>query len=163
MAATATRNPTSDEAVSGTWTGSVGARFGVVDDYPDTAGADELTHGTTAGNLTFGFSAFSIPAIATGISVFVDYYDYKNGSQASSIAARLKVGGSYFASSAHNPANGAASRTQRTDTFATNPKTSAAWTPAQINGTDGTNDLQAFGWVSTDASPRSRCPRFDCA
>lgn len=153
MASTATKTPTSDEAVSGTWTGTVGSRFAVVDDYPDTAGTDELTHGTTAGNLTFGFSAFSIPAGSINISVFVDYYDYKNGSQTCNIAGRLKVGGSYFASFTHNPGNGSANRTQRTDTWATNPKTSAAWTVAQVNGTDGTNDLQAFGWVSTDASP----------
>ena len=60
--ATDARNPTSDEAVSGTWTGTAGSRFAVVDDYPDSSGADELTHGTTAGNLTFGFSAFAVPA-----------------------------------------------------------------------------------------------------
>ena len=106
MAATVTRNPDSDEAVSGIWTGSAGSRWGVVDDYPDTSGTDELTHGTTAGNLTFGFSAFSLPAVATNIAVFVDYYDYKNGSQTCNIAGRLKVGASYFASSTHNPGNG---------------------------------------------------------
>lgn len=151
--ATQTRNPTSDDAVSGTWTGSAGSRFGVVDDYPDTTGADELTHGTTAGNLTFGYSAFTIPSNATNISVFVDYYDYKNGSQGCNIGARLKVGASYFNAATHNPANGSANRTQRTDTFATNPATSAAWTADQINGTAGSDNLVGFGWVSTDASP----------
>lgn len=151
MAATVTANPTSDDAVSGTWTGAGGSRYTVVDDYPDTGGTDELTHGTTAGNLTFGFSAFSIPSIATSITVFVDYYDYKTASQGATFGARLKVGGNYYNATTHNPANG--TRTQRTDTWTNNPKTAAAWTPAQVNRTDGTNDLQAFGYNSSDASP----------
>lgn len=148
--ATATRAPTSDEAVSGTWNGSAGTRYTAVDDYPDTTPTDTLLHGTTAGNITFGFSAFSIPSNATSISVAVKYYDQKTASQAAAAAGRLKVGGSYYNATTHNPAT---SYTVRTDTWATNPKTSAAWTPDQINGTGGTNDLQAFGFFSSDASP----------
>ena len=53
--ATQTRNPTSDEAASGTLSGSAGTRWGLVDDYPDTTGADVLTFGTTAASITFGF------------------------------------------------------------------------------------------------------------
>lgn len=149
-----TRNPTSDEAVSGTWTGTPGSRWTVVDDHPDSTGVDELTHGTTtAGNLTFGFSAFTIPAGAVISSVVVVYYDYKNGSQSCNIGARLKVGGSYYLSGTHNPSNGSGNRTLRSDTFATNPATSTAWTVAEVNGTDPTNPLQAFGWNSSDANP----------
>lgn len=149
--ATATRAPTSDEAVSGTWNGSAGTRYTVVDDYPDTTPTDTLLHGTTtAGNLTFGFSAFSIPAGATNISVQVMYYDQKTASQACTSAGRLKVGGTYYNATTHNPAQ---SYTQRTDDWTTNPKTSAAWTVAQVNGTDGTNALQAFGFFSNDANP----------
>jgi uncharacterized membrane protein len=148
--ATQTRNPTSDDAVSGTWNGSAGTRYTVVDDYPDTTPTDTLLHGTTAGNLTFGFSAFSIPSNATSISVQVLYYDQKTASQAAASAGRLKVGGSYYNATTHNPAT---SYTSRSDNWATNPKTGAAWTPAQVNGTDGTNDLQAFGFYSSDASP----------
>jgi phage gp45-like len=122
----------------------------VVDDYPDTTPTDTLLHGTTAGNLTFGFSAFSIPSNATSISVQVLYYDQKTASQAAASAGRLKVGGSYYNATTHNPAT---SYTSRSDDWATNPKTGAAWTPAQVNGTDGTNDLQAFGFFSNDASP----------
>jgi hypothetical protein len=135
MAVTVTRNPTSDVAVTGTWTGSAGSRYTVVDDYPDTAGTDELTHGTTAGTLTFGFTAFSLPSVATNITVFVDYYDYKNASQACTFGARLTVGASSYNASTHNPGNGSGNRTQRTDTWATNPATGAAWTYDQINGT----------------------------
>lgn len=152
MTTTVTRNPTGDEAVSGTWTGTAGSRYTLVDDYPDTAGTDKLVHGTTtAGNLTFTFSAFSIPSEATNILVAVLYYDDKNGTQACNIGARIKLGANYYNAATHNPAN--AVFTQRTDTFATNPATSAAWTVAQVNGTDGTRPLTAFGWNSTDANP----------
>lgn len=150
MTTSVVRAPTSDEAVSGSWTGTVNSRFANVDDYPDTS-ADGLRHGTTAGNLTFGFSAFSIPTFATSISVFLDYQEAEAATGVNELSARLKVGGSYFDTDSHDPP---LSVTQRTSTFATNPKTGAAWTPAQINGTDGTNDLQAFGFSSSDASPR---------
>lgn len=148
--ATATANPTSDEAVSGTWTGSVGTRYTLVDDHPDATGVDKLVHGTTAGNLTFGFTAFTIPAGSTSISVQVIYYDDKNASQACNVGGRLKVGGNYYNASTHNPTSGVF--TLRTDSWANNPKTATAWTVDDVNGV-GANALQAFGWVSTDASP----------
>lgn len=153
LAATASQNPTSDDAVSGTWDGTAGSRYTVVDDHPDSSGADYLTHGTTGGNLTFGFSAFSIPAGSTSISVDVIYYDQKTASQACNIGGRLKVGGNYYNATTHNPANG--TWTLRTDSWSTNPKTSSAWTVDDVNGV-GANALQAFGWVSTDASPTIR-------
>lgn len=151
MPVTVSQNPTGDEAVSGTWTGTAGSRYTLVDDYPDAAGTDRLVHGTTAGNLTFTFAAFSVPSDATVTSVAILYYDDRNGNQQSNIGGRLKVGGTYYDIATHAPTNG--TLVQRTDTWTTNPRTSAAWTPAQVNGTDGSNDLQAFGWRSTDASP----------
>lgn len=147
---TDSQNPTSDEAVSGTWTGTAGSRYTLVDDYPDSTGVDYLTHGTTAGNLTFGYSAFSIPAGSTSISVQVLYYDKKNAAQADNIGGRLKVGGNYYNAATHNPTNG--TWVQRTDDWATNPKSGADWTVDDVNGA-GANALQAFGWNSTDASP----------
>ncbi len=144
------RNPTSDEAVSGTWDGSAGTRYTVVNDHPDAGGSTSLTHGTTAGNLTFGFSAFSIPSIATDISVDVIYYDQKTGNGAAATAGRLKVGGNYYNSTTHNPTNGV--WVLRTKSWATNPKTSVAWTVNDINGS-GANALQAFGFFSDDANP----------
>jgi hypothetical protein len=147
---TAARAPTSDESISGTWSGSAGTRYTLVDDYPDTTPNDILTHGTTAGNICFGFSAFTIPADATSISVQVMYRDDEASSGTNSCAGRLKVGGSYYNASTHNPSTTA---TNRSDSWATNPKTTQAWTPAQINGTDGTNDLQGFGIYSGDANP----------
>jgi hypothetical protein len=148
--ATVSRAPTSDEAVSGTWTGGVGVRYAIVDDYPDTTPTDTLTHGTTAGNITFGFSAFSIPAGSTSISVQVRYYDDEAATGANNVGGRLKVGGNYYNAATHNPST---TQTARSDNWATNPKTTAAWTVAEVNGTDGTNALQAFGIVSTDANP----------
>ncbi len=148
--ATQNRAPTSDQSVSGTWTGSAGSRYAVVDDYPDASGADYLTHGTTAGYITFGFSAFSIPAGSTGISVQVRYYDKKNASQGCAVAGRMVVGGSPYNASTHNPANG--TWTVRSDDWANNPKTAAAWTVDDVNGV-GANALQQFGWYASDANP----------
>ncbi|MBI4164304.1 MAG: hypothetical protein HY508_01060 [Acidobacteria bacterium] len=153
MADTADQNPTSDEAVSGTWDGTAGSRYTVVNDHPDSSGSSFLTHGTTAGNLTFGFSAFSIPAGSTITNVQVIYYDQKTASQSAAAAGRLKVGGNYYNASTHNPANG--TWTLRTDTWTTNPKSAVNWTVDDVNGS-GSNNLQAFGFFSSDASPTVR-------
>jgi len=154
FADTASKNPTSDDAVSGTWDGTAGSRWTVVDDHPDSTGVDFLTHGTTtAGDLTFGYGAFTVPAGSTITQVDAIYYDQKSAAQACNIGGRLKVGGSYFNATTHNPANGV--WTLRTDTWTTNPKSAVAWTVDDVNGV-GTNNLQAFGWVSTDANPTIR-------
>jgi hypothetical protein len=151
--ATQTRAPTSDESVTGTWSGVVGSRWTLVDDYPSVATNDLLTGGTTAAVITFGFSAFSIPASSTSISVQVMYFDGEAASGANNCGGRLKVGGAYFNAATHNPA-GTAGTTQ-TDNWATNPQTSAAWTVDQVNGV-GANALQAFGMNSTDSNPTWR-------
>jgi hypothetical protein len=158
--ATQTRNPTSDAAFAGTWTGTGGVRYQSVDDYPDSGNpiADGITHGTaTPGFILFGFTPFSIPTGSTGLSVSVLYYDFKAASQACSIAACLRQPGNVTAptgamiATTHNPGQGNAAIALRTDTFATNPFTAAAWTVAELNG--GTNGLGSFGWSSADANP----------
>lgn len=151
--ATATRAPTSDEAASGTWSGSAGSRFGLVDDYPDTGGADILTGGTTAAVITFGFSAFAIPAGSSGISVQVQYHDGEAANGSNNCGGRIKVGGSYFNAATHNPSG--TGYTSRSDNWATNPKTASAWTVDDVNGV-GANALQAFGLNSTDSNPTWR-------
>jgi hypothetical protein len=151
--ATQTRNPTSDEAASGTLSGSAGSRWQLVDDYPDTNGADVLTFGTTAASITFGYSAFTVPAGSTSISVQVLYYDGEAANGANNCGGRLKVGGAYFNAATHNPAG--TTYTSRTDNFANNPQTSAAWTVDQVNGVGG-NALTAFGIGSTDSNPTFR-------
>ena len=144
------RNPTSDEAVAGSWDGTSDSRYAVVNDHPDSTGSTFLTHGTTAGSITFGFTPFNIPLGSTNISVMIVYYDKKAATQADNIGGRLKVGGNYYNATTHGPTNGV--WTLRTDTWATNPKTSTNWTTDDINGI-GVNALTAFGWVSTDANP----------
>jgi hypothetical protein len=101
-----------------------------------------------------GFSAFDVPANSTGISVQVLYYDFKNGSQASAAGSLLRCNDTTNRNSAatHNPGNGNANIALRTDDYTTNPKSGAAWTVAEVNGT-GTNALTAFGVRVTDASP----------
>jgi hypothetical protein len=100
----------------------------------------------------FTFSAFTVPAGSTITNVQVLYYDQKTASQGASWGARLRVGGSDRAViDAHNPAKG--TWTLRTATAATNPGTSAAWTVAEVNGTAGSNNLEQFGLVATDANP----------
>lgn len=148
--ATVSRAPVSDEAAAGTWTGSAGTRYTLVDDYPDTTPTDWLRHGTTAGNITFGFTAFAIPAGSAAITVQVRYYDKDVSSGNNNLAGRLKVGGNYYGAASHNPTT---TLTARSDNWATNPKTTVAWTVDDINGV-GVNALQAFGVVSTDASPQ---------
>lgn len=151
--ATQTRNPTSDEAVTGTWSGVAGSRWTLVDDYPSVATNDLLTGGTTAAVITFGFSAFSIPSGSTDISVQVQYFDGEAANGANNCGGRVKVGGSYFNASTHNPAGTAG--TSREDNWATNPKTAVAWTVDDVNGV-GANALQAFGMNSTDSNPTWR-------
>ena len=152
--ATETRNPTLDIIATGAWTGTAGTRWQRVDDYPDVLSFDTLTHGTTPGHIKFGFSPFSIPAGSTAISVAILYHDYKNGGAQCNIAGALRLGSTPTDHNAasHNPGNGSANITARTDNFPTNPKSGAAWTVNDINGI-GSNFLVGFGWLSTDATP----------
>ncbi len=155
--ATKTRNPTSDVSFTGTWTAA--PRWSAVDDHPDGGNpiADGITHGTTtAGEGLFGFTAFDVPPGSTNLSVQVIYYDFKNGTQACNIRARIRCNdttGQDAPGGTHNPGNGNANIALRTDDYGTtNPKSGIAWTVNDINGV-GTNGLTAFGVVSTDANP----------
>jgi len=156
-----TRNPTSDYLVGGNWSGILGSRYNLVDDYPDTA--DYLTASATYSGdghisnntayIVFGFSAFSIPSNAKNIAVYVDYYDRDSTSGANQMTGRLRVGGNYYDhATPHDPST---TMTQRSDAWATNPKTGAAWTVDDINGS-GANPLQGFGVYLSDVSPSIR-------
>jgi hypothetical protein len=89
LAGMATRAPTGDEALTGTWT-CCGARYNLAADYPDTTPNSVLTGGTATGTITFGFSAFAIPAGSTSISVQVNYHD-RHASGTSAVAGQLKI------------------------------------------------------------------------
>lgn len=151
-AATAAQNPTGLDASWGTWSSTA---YTQVNDHPDASCASVVTctalgSSPAACQLTWTFAAFSVPAGSTGISVDVLYYDKDASSGTNNEGARLKVGGSYYNATTHNPAT---TCTSRDDAWATNPKTSAAWTAEQVNGTDASNPLQAFGINSTDTTP----------
>lgn len=147
-----TRDPESDISTSGTWSGTSGNRYTLVNDFPD-ASANFLLHGTTAGNILFGYDPFTIPSDATDITLRLNYYDQDASSGTNNIGGRLRIGSLFRNATTHNPTT---TTTLRTDTWANNPVTNVAWTPAQINGTDGTNPLNGFGFISTDASPQIR-------
>lgn len=151
--ATQTRNPTSEVAVTGTWSGT--SRHAILDDHPDSGNpATDVTTCSAAGALVMGFSAFTVPANSTSISVQVLYYDFKNGSQSSAAGSCLRCNDTTNRNSAstHNPGNGNANIALRTDDYTTNPKSGQAWTVDDVNGV-GTNGLTAFGVRVTDASP----------
>jgi hypothetical protein len=156
---TVTKNPTGDGTPGGSstsWSGSAGSRYTLVDDYPDgsTGPADILVSPTstcsTACYMPFTYTAFSIPSTATSISVSVVFYNKEGSSGSNNSQGLIVVGGTNYYTGSNNPST---TWTLRRATWTTNPKTSAAWTPAQINGTDGTNPLTAFGFYSTDSSP----------
>jgi hypothetical protein len=149
---TQTRNPENDISATGTWSGTAGDRWQLVYDFPDDS-VDFLLHGTTAGNILFGYDAFTIPSNAADITLRLRYYDQEGTNGLNNIAGRLRIGSLFRNATTHNPTT---TTTLRTDTWATNPVTNAAWTPAEINGTDGTNPLNGFGFVSTDANPQIR-------
>lgn len=144
-----TRNPTSDVAVTGTWSGTVGSRYTLVDDFPSQDTADALVHGTAAGNILFGFTPFDIPAGSTGISINVRYYDREAISGVNNLGPRIRVGGNDYSESTQNPGT---STTFRSYWWYSNPKTNTSWTVDDINGI-GANAISAFGVYSTDASP----------
>jgi hypothetical protein len=151
--ATKTRNPTSEVAVTGTWSGT--NRHLLLDDHPDSG--NPIADGTTCsavGALVMGFSAFDVPAGATSLSVQVIYYDFKNGSPTAAAGSLIRCNDTTNRNSAstHNQGNGNAAIALRTDTWATNPKSGAAWTIDEVNGV-GTNGLTGLGLRVTDASP----------
>ncbi len=148
--ATQNRAPTGDGTVTGTVSGSAGSRWTLVDDYPNTSTGDMLTFGTATSAINFTYSAFSIPAGSTGISVQVRYVDGEAANGANNCGGRLVINGSNFNATTHNPAGTAG--TLREDNFATNPSSGAAWTVDEINGI-GTHGLDGFGINSTDSNP----------
>jgi len=147
-----TRDPENDISTAGTWSGTAGNRYLLVNDFPD-ASSNFLLHGNTAGNILFGYDSFAIPSDATAITLRLKYYDQDATSGANNLAGRLRIGTLFRAATSHDPST---TITLRTDTWATNPVTNAAWTPAEINGTAGTNPLNGFGFISTDANPQIR-------
>ena len=148
---TQNRAPTGDGTVTGTVSGSAGQRFTLVDDYPNTSSSDALTFGTATSAINFTYSAFTVPAGSTGISVQVRYVDGEAASGANNCGGRLIVGGANRNAATHNPSG--TSGTLREDNWSTNPSSTAAWTVDEVNGTAGSHALTGFGINSSDSNP----------
>jgi hypothetical protein len=148
------RAPTSDDSVSGDWSGTPGSRYQLVDDYPDPTGIDYLQFGPTAGNICFGFSPLSVPSGATIHAVNILVYVTEVAGGTNRWYGRVKAGGNYYNDTqAHFPTS--TQWSYQTARFSNNPKTGLPWTADDVNGV-GANALQGFGIYSTDVNPAIR-------
>jgi len=124
---------------------------------PDTATYVAYESGGGGANEYYTFSTFSVPAGATITKLrmtFRIYNGYNEGSlQWSSIGPRLKVGGSFYTGTTQSSHDAWGTFTED---WTVNPKTSAAWTVNDINGT-GANPLQQFGLGMTGNYNECRC------
>ncbi len=148
-ASTDTRVPTSDESNTGGFTTS--PLWSKVDETTPNDSDYIVGVNNGGGHCTFGFSTFSVPG-GSGISSVTVFYRAQDAAKgANNIRASLKVGGTYYDTTAtsNNPGS---SFTTYSYAFATNPKTGIAWTVDDVNGI-GANPLQAFGVASTDFNP----------
>jgi hypothetical protein len=144
------RIPSGDGTVNGTWTPAT--RWNAVDEAPILGIATDSNYKTctAAGTALNIFSPFNIPSTATNINVVVYTFAQKNGNNTCTAYATLKVGGTtYNNGTAFTPALANGTDGWKASTWGNNPKTSAAWTPDQINGIDATNPLQQFGSAAT--------------
>jgi hypothetical protein len=150
-----TRYPTGDYSRSGTWD-KTSNMYSYVDETVQDGDGSYLLHGTTSGSVLFSFSAFNVNAPSgmaiTGLTVSLVARDDTSSYYSNNMQPYIRVGGStYSGTSTEVPTNyGTISYT-----WATNPRTSSAWTQDQINGV-GSNALQDFGVSSSDANPRIR-------
>lgn len=150
-------------AATGTWSGTFGTRYTLINDIADTTGTSVLTHGTTAGSHDFLHQILStIPAGSSVNRVVLRYTARRNGGATSVIRANLGVRNATnqvvkYNATIRTPVNG--TLTTYDETWNLNPATNANWTIAQIaansvaNG--GTLGLLAgqIGFTSTDANP----------
>lgn len=151
--ATKTRAPTSDNSTGGSVAYSSGTTgYNLVNDHPDTTNppTSYVTLGTTANSyILFNFTALDVPAGSTITNIIVDFRADDAGGGANAGEAMIRVGGTNYTTGggAIGSSNAAYS-----GTWTQNPKTSAAWTVADVNGTSG-NPLQAFGANGSDSNP----------
>jgi hypothetical protein len=135
-----TRDPTSFDTSSGTWSATT---VGTINDYPDQTTA--LSHGTTAGDATWNVSAPTVPAGATNIVVRVHRYHGKGGGGPSNAAGRIKIGSNYFDGTPVSLSNNTIAL--YTEEWTNNPDTASPWTVSEANS------IAAIGVFSTDANP----------
>jgi len=152
FAATLTRRPTGDHSSSGTW-GSTGASYYTEVNEASANDSTNIYASTSPARNRFTFPAFSVPAGATVNNLTIHYRAMRNGNPGANIRSALLVGGTDYdtVDPGVNPSK-TPNYADYSYAYATNPKTGAAWTVADINGAGG-NPLQAFGVYTSDANP----------
>jgi hypothetical protein len=136
-----TRKPTSDTSATGTWSGSSGSRYTLVDDFPDTT-ADGLTlTGFSGGEIDFGFSAFTVPGGSTINYVAVQYYD------ATPSDGLTPQAGARLSTVEETPHILITNPTFREARWYKNPSGNVLWTVSSVNA------LTSFGIHSPTANP----------
>jgi len=150
-----TRNPISMGTVSGTWTSTptqtAANRYLSVNDFPDDV--DSYIQCTALSgvlaSIRFNTSNFSIPSNATNIVLRQLYYDSVASAGTATLVSRLLLSGTFYnhPDGFHNPST---TVTQRTETWSTNPATSAAWTPTAAN------NVTTIGFQTNDTTPNIR-------
>jgi hypothetical protein len=144
MATTQTRNPTSDISATGDWSGSAGTRYTLIDDFPDSTG-DRLTlTGFSGGRISFGFTAFDVPAGSSVQKVEIRYYDQASTASRNRLGSSLNIGSTDYDASSHSAL---AEVALREDIWSVNPSTGLPWTSTTVNA------LTNFGFYSTNANP----------
>jgi hypothetical protein len=150
------RLPTGDYGATGTWAvfpATLSTKWDKVDDEDD-GDATYLTHGTTAGYSLFNFTAFAVPAGAIVTKLEITYSARDVTAGVNNLRPALRVGGTNYLTTSTGIDLGTGYLAV-TYAYVVNPRTTAAWTVADINGT-GTNPLQQFGVNSSDANPAFR-------
>lgn len=155
---------TADTGVaSGTWSGTFGTRYTLINDIGDTTGTSVLTHGTQAGSHDFLHQILStIPAGSSVNRVVLRYTARRNGGATSVIRANLGVRNATnqvvkYNATIRTPVNG--TLTTYDETWNLNPATNANWTIAQIAANNTANGgslgliAGQIGFTSTDANP----------
>lgn len=143
--ATQDRLPTGIGA-SNTWTASAGDKWDCVDD-PVGAPNDDTDYCYVSGAdgyQTFTFTAFAITSSA--VSKVTVSHRVRMVSGAGNITARIRVGGTNYNSASDYISS--TSYANYAKDWLTNPKSGAAWTEAEVEGSDVTNPLQQFGMTS---------------
>ena len=144
------RLPTSTLTVQGAWsfTGCTSSTaYQCVDDpigSPNNSTDYLRVQNNSGKEATFGFLAFTVPAGATIQYVRVTHVTILNSGSAN-IKAALRVGGTIYPQPAAQTLS--AAWTAYNYGWTTNPRTGAAWTVADVNGT-GSNPLQGMGVYS---------------
>ncbi len=149
---TQTRVPTSNIVGHIAWDAATGTNYQMVDEYP--AEYDVNDYNSTAGTYSdqFGFSAFTVPAGATNITV-KEYIIAHTLGQTDSIEAVLVVD-DYDTEYRGAITTWGAGWAERSYTWTVNPKTSGAWTPSAVNSLlsvgyyHNSSDELVTAWVS---------------